>query len=134
MCCLTLNAAEQVMEHYSPEAIVMQCGADSLSGDRLGCFNLSLRGHADCVSYVKSFNVPLLVLGGGGYTLRNVPRCWAYETGVLLDEEPSVSPDKNTGRCVASWISQSSTTQASERLSDAAHLVRAVATQNRSPW
>lgn len=78
------------MEHYSPEAIVMQCGADSLSGDRLGCFNLSLKGHADCVQYVKSFNVPLLVLGGGGYTLRNVPRCWAYETGVLLDTEPSV--------------------------------------------
>lgn len=68
----------------------MQCGADSLSGDRLGCFNLSLKGHADCVKYVKSFNVPLLVLGGGGYTLRNVPRCWAYETGVLLDTEPSV--------------------------------------------
>lgn len=68
----------------------MQCGADSLSGDRLGCFNLSLKGHADCVEYVKSFNVPLLVLGGGGYTLRNVPRCWAYETGVLLDTEPSV--------------------------------------------
>lgn len=87
------------MEHYSPEAIVMQCGADSLSGDRLGCFNLSLKGHADCVQYVKSFNVPLLVLGGGGYTLRNVPRCWAYETGVLLDTEPSVRntcPQGNT--------------------------------------
>merc|ERR1711991_1300824 len=50
-----------------------------------GCFNLSIRGHADCVSFVKSFNVPVLVLGGGGYTLRNVPRCWAYETAVLLD-------------------------------------------------
>eukprot|EP00605_Chrysophyceae_sp_TOSAG23-4_P000239 GSChrysophyteH1.ASY1.ANO1.276.1 assembled CDS len=24
---------------------------DSLSGDRLGCFNLSLRGHADCVAF-----------------------------------------------------------------------------------
>ncbi|CAM9754310.1 unnamed protein product, partial [Choristocarpus tenellus] len=80
---------EKVMEHFAPEAIVMQCGADSLSGDRLGCFNLSLRGHADCVSFVKSFNVPLLVLGGGGYTLRNVPRCWAYETGILLDTEPA---------------------------------------------
>lgn len=52
-----------------------QCGADSLSGDRLGCFNLSLKGHADCVAFVKAFNVPVLVLGGGGYTLRNVPRC-----------------------------------------------------------
>lgn len=80
---------EKVMGHYSPEAIVMQCGADSLSGDRLGCFNLSLKGHADCVKYVQSFDIPLLVLGGGGYTLRNVPRCWAYETGVLLGQEPS---------------------------------------------
>lgn len=66
--------------------MVLQCGADSLSGDRLGCFNLSIRGHADCVSFVKSFNVPVLVLGGGGYTLRNVPRCWAYETSVLLEQ------------------------------------------------
>merc|ERR1711865_1033841 len=41
----------------------------------------------DCVSYVRSFNVPTLVLGGGGYTLRNVPRCWTYETAVLLGEE-----------------------------------------------
>lgn len=77
----------KVMEVFAPSAIVLQCGADSLSGDRLGCFNLSLKGHADCVEYVKSFNVPLLVLGGGGYTLRNVPRCWTYETSVLLDTE-----------------------------------------------
>ena len=41
------------MEKFRPGAIVLQCGADSLSGDRLGCFNLSLRGHGDCVSYVK---------------------------------------------------------------------------------
>merc|ERR1711937_894508 len=38
---------------------------------------------------MKSFNVPLLVLGGGGYTVRNVARCWANETGVLLDEKLS---------------------------------------------
>ena len=75
----------KIMERFQPGAVVLQCGADSLSGDRLGCFNLSLRGHADCVAYVKSFQVPVLVLGGGGYTLRNVPRCWAYETALLLD-------------------------------------------------
>ncbi|KAJ1450208.1 hypothetical protein M885DRAFT_533023 [Pelagophyceae sp. CCMP2097] len=77
----------KVMEVYQPGAVVIQCGADSLSGDRLGCFNLSLRGHADCVEYVKSFNIPMLVLGGGGYTLRNVPRVWTYETAVLLGAE-----------------------------------------------
>jgi histone deacetylase 1/2 len=82
----------KIMEIFQPGAIVLQCGADSLTGDRLGCFNLTLKGHARCVEYVKSFNVPLLVLGGGGYTIRNVARCWAYETAVLLDQ-PDVCND-----------------------------------------
>ncbi|CAM9586345.1 unnamed protein product, partial [Choristocarpus tenellus] len=64
----------KVMEVYRPSAVVLQCGADSLTGDRLGCFNLTLKGHAACVRHVKSFNIPTLVLGGGGYTIRNVAR------------------------------------------------------------
>ena len=78
---------KNVMEYYRPEAIVLQCGGDSLSGDRLGCFNLSMAGHANCVNYVKSFNLPVLVLGGGGYTMRNVSRTWAYETGLLVGQK-----------------------------------------------
>jgi hypothetical protein len=76
-----------VVELYQPGAIVVCGGADSLSGDRLGCFNLSLQGHAHCMQFLASFNVPMLVLGGGGYTMRNVARCWCYETGRLLGEE-----------------------------------------------
>ncbi|KAK0754341.1 histone deacetylase RPD3-like protein [Schizothecium vesticola] len=76
-----------VMEYYQPEAVVLQCGGDSLSGDRLGCFNLSMRGHANCVKFVRSFGLPTLVLGGGGYTMRNVARTWAYETGRLVGVE-----------------------------------------------
>lgn len=75
----------KIMDVYRPGAIVLQCGADSLVGDRLGCFNLTLDGHARCVEYVKNLNVPTLVLGGGGYTVRNVARCWSYETSVLLN-------------------------------------------------
>ncbi|KAI1497627.1 histone deacetylase RpdA/Rpd3 [Biscogniauxia marginata] len=74
-----------VMEFFSPDAVVLQCGGDSLSGDRLGCFNLSMEGHANCVKFVRSFNLPTLVLGGGGYTMRNVARTWAFETGLLVD-------------------------------------------------
>jgi hypothetical protein len=74
-----------VMECYRPTCIVLQCGADSLACDRLGCFNLSIKGHGACVDFIKSFKIPTLVLGGGGYTIRNVSRCWAYETSVLLD-------------------------------------------------
>ncbi|KAF2708185.1 hypothetical protein K504DRAFT_503371 [Pleomassaria siparia CBS 279.74] len=80
---------EAVMTYYGPEAIVLQCGGDSLSGDRLGCFNLSMNGHANCVRYVKSFGVPVIVLGGGGYTMRNVARTWAFETGELVGETMS---------------------------------------------
>ena len=41
------------MELYQPSAVVLQCGADSLSGDRLGCFNLTLKGHGKCVEFMK---------------------------------------------------------------------------------
>lgn len=77
----------KIMETYQPGAIVLQCGADSLTGDRLGCFNLTVKGHAACAEYVKTFGVPVLALGGGGYTIRNVARCWCYETAVWLDRE-----------------------------------------------
>ncbi|KAG6746060.1 hypothetical protein POTOM_050573 [Populus tomentosa] len=71
---------QKVMEVYQPDAVVLQCGADSLSGDRLGCFNLSVKGHADCLRFLRSYNVPLMVLGGGGYTIRN--------TAVAVGVEP----------------------------------------------
>ncbi|KIV87040.1 histone deacetylase RPD3 [Exophiala sideris] len=74
------------MEYYQPAAVVLQCGGDSLSGDRLGCFNLSMKGHANCVQFVKSFNLPTLILGGGGYTMRNVARTWAFETGCIVGD------------------------------------------------
>lgn len=44
-------------------------------------------GHAKCVEFIKSFNLPTLMLGGGGYTIRNVARCWTYETAVALNTE-----------------------------------------------
>lgn len=77
----------QIMQHYQPSAVVLQCGSDSLAGDKLGCFNLSMRGHANCVEFVKSFGLPLLLLGGGGYTMRNVSRAWAFETGLAAGQE-----------------------------------------------
>ena len=74
----------KVMESYQPSAVVLQCGADSLSGDRLGCFNVTVKGHAKCVEFMKKYNLPLMLLGGGGYTIRNVARCWTYETGKIF--------------------------------------------------
>ncbi|XP_025836836.1 histone deacetylase Rpd3 [Agrilus planipennis] len=77
----------KVMETFQPSAVVHQCGADSLTGDRLGCFNLTVRGHGKCVEFVKKYNLPFMMVGGGGYTIRNVSRAWTYETSVALGVE-----------------------------------------------
>lgn len=79
------------IEAFKPSAIVLQCGADSLGGDRLGQFNVNIKQHGECVSFVKKTGLPLLLLGGGGYTARNVARAWAHETAICTDNE---LPDK----------------------------------------
>jgi histone deacetylase HOS2 len=81
------------VETYRPGAIVLQCGADSLGCDRLGCFNLNVTAHGACVAFTKKFNLPLLVVGGGGYTPRNVSRAWAHETSILIGAENIIDPN-----------------------------------------
>ncbi|KAI9859576.1 MAG: histone deacetylase [Vezdaea acicularis] len=86
---------------YNPTVIVLQCGADSLGGDRLGCFNLNITGHGQCVQFVKSLDRPILLLGGGGYTPRNVARLWTHETAIALDVDlddalPAHTPSMNS--------------------------------------
>ena len=78
------TVVEDTVTAFRPSAIVMQCGADSLGCDRLGAFNLSIAAHGECVNFVRKYNVPLMVVGGGGYTIKNVSRCWTYETSVLV--------------------------------------------------
>eukprot|EP01066_Platyproteum_vivax_P011975 Platyproteum_vivax@DN5436_c0_g1_i1.p1 len=90
---LFIPIIDKVMDIYRPGAIVLQCGADSLAGDRLGKFNLSTKGHAMCVRHCMKYKVPLLLVGGGGYTIRNVARCWAYETAVALHKENELPDD-----------------------------------------
>ena len=43
-CEFIVQIIAKVVETYLPGAIVLQCGADSLARDRLGCFNLSIEG------------------------------------------------------------------------------------------
>ncbi|EHB08651.1 Histone deacetylase 1 [Heterocephalus glaber] len=85
------------MDMFQPSAVVLQCGSDSLSGDHLGCFNLTIKGHAKCVEFVKSFNLPMLMLGGGGYTIRNaIPEDAIPEESGYEDE---ADPDKRISIC-----------------------------------
>ncbi|KAI0670551.1 histone deacetylase RPD3 [Trametes maxima] len=81
---------DKILEVFQPSAVVLQCGADSLSGDKLGCLNLTMQGHASCVQYMRTKNIPLLLLGGGGYTVKNVARTWTYETACALNIEDQI--------------------------------------------
>ncbi|CAI6334670.1 unnamed protein product [Periconia digitata] len=76
-----------VIDKYNPTAIVLQSGADSLGGDRLGRFNLNIKAHGFCIETVKNYGRPLLLIGGGGYTPRNVARTWCHETAVCVGAE-----------------------------------------------
>ena len=56
----------------------------SPSGMGYYCYEISL-----CLTLIgyQTYSLIIQVTGGGGYTKENVARCWAVETGVLLDTE-----------------------------------------------
>lgn len=80
---------DEILNKYQPNMIVFQTGADSLSKDPLGKFNLSIKGHGHCIKFLRKTGLPLLILGGGGYKVSNVSRCWTYETSLVLNKEIS---------------------------------------------
>lgn len=79
------------MEKYKPDAIVLQCGADVLAGDPLGGANLTTIDMGECLMHVQRQEIPMMVLGGGGYNLSNTARYWAYLSsllcGIEIDED-----------------------------------------------
>ena len=85
---------DEVMMRFDPAAVVLQSGADSVASDKIGKFNLSTAGHASAGRWLRQHhpNVPVMVLGGGGYTISNVARTWSYETISMLGYTDSDIP------------------------------------------
>ncbi|KAK9393686.1 histone deacetylase 8 [Crotalus adamanteus] len=85
---------KDVYAAFCPEAVVLQLGADTIAGDPMCAFNLTPEGIGKCLNYVLQWQLPTLILGGGGYHLANTARCWTYLTGVVLGKTlPSEIPD-----------------------------------------
>jgi histone deacetylase 1/2 len=78
------------MDVYRPGAVVLQCGADLLAGDKFGYFNITMNSHTHSVQFLRSFNVPLILLGTGGYTVKNVAWTWTYKTACALGVEKDI--------------------------------------------
>ena len=61
---------------FRPEALVVQCGADSLAEDPLSRLALSNRAYLEALDGLLPLAPRVLVLGGGGYNPWSVGRLW----------------------------------------------------------
>lgn len=56
---------KRAFQVFNPEAIVLQCGADTIRGDPIGEFNVTPVAIRECLRQVLNKNLPTMVLGGG---------------------------------------------------------------------
>lgn len=82
-CSVFFRVMKKVREKFAPEAVVLQCGADGLSEDPMASFNLTHIGLAKCVCFVLAWNLPTLMLGGGGYNFASTAKCWTFLTALV---------------------------------------------------
>jgi acetoin utilization deacetylase AcuC-like enzyme len=81
-------SVERIYQAYKPDYVVLQLGADGLPGDPIGQWgNWSSHGGGGMLwvaEKVKSWGVPLCILGGGGYNNADAARAWAGVTAVMV--------------------------------------------------
>ncbi|EPY25079.1 histone deacetylase 1/2 [Strigomonas culicis] len=81
-----------VVECYDPEAVVLQCGADTIAGDTLGRLAVTTFAHTQCVADVLDLHLPTVLLGGGGYNVLHTAKCWAIHTATALGRTAAQLP------------------------------------------
>ncbi|KAK7195604.1 histone deacetylase [Novymonas esmeraldas] len=86
------TALSSVVHCFDPEAIVVQCGADTIAGDLIGRLCVTTLAHTQCVADVLSLERPTVLLGGGGYHVFHTARCWAIHTATALGRTPAQLP------------------------------------------
>lgn len=71
------------LEEFAPQALILQCGADSLTEDPLSRLCLSNRAYLEAIAALCPIAPRLIVLGGGGYNPWSVGRLWTAVWGLL---------------------------------------------------
>ena len=72
---------------FNPDALVTQLGIDSYYNDPLAHLMLSSRGFVEAVKEFAQMGLPWLAMGGGGYDLGAVARCWTLAYGIMAGKE-----------------------------------------------
>lgn len=86
------------VEDFRPEALVLQCGADSLLEDPLSRLALSNQAYLEALRALMPLSPRVLVLGGGGYNPWSVGRLWTAIWGLASGCE---LPDRLPGEAQA---------------------------------
>lgn len=81
--------AQEFIEKFKPEFILLQCGADSLAGDPITQLNLSPDFHTyvttQLIQLANQYSSGrLLAMGGGGYKLENIKVAWNDVISTLI--------------------------------------------------
>ncbi|KAM7346561.1 histone deacetylase 8-like [Cochliomyia hominivorax] len=77
--------SKQIFDLYQPQVVVVQCGADCIVGDPLGGSNLIPEDLIECVKFILCYQMPCVMLGGGGYNFLNSSRYWCSLTAAICE-------------------------------------------------
>jgi acetoin utilization protein AcuC len=83
-------AIERFLDRFAPEFIIVQCGADGLSGDPLADLRLTPAAHTQALRSLRGLAARhaqgrLMAFGGGGYRLENLAMAWCAVLEALLE-------------------------------------------------
>ncbi|MEC9310097.1 MAG: acetoin utilization protein AcuC [Chloroflexota bacterium] len=79
------QVAIPMINAFQPDVLVAQLGVDSYYTDPLTHLNITSTGYAEVVQNIMDTNIPCLALGGGGYDVMAVARCWSLAYSVMSD-------------------------------------------------
>ena len=72
---------------FEPDVVVTQLGIDTHLRDPITHLRLTSKAFSAAVQAFANLGLPWLALGGGGYDLGAVARCWTLAYGVMLSKE-----------------------------------------------
>lgn len=76
------------VDAFRPDIMVTQLGVDTFATDPITHMNLTTVAFEHAVRAFRSFNIPWVGLGGGGYDLGNVARGWALAWAIMNGIDP----------------------------------------------
>ncbi len=90
-----------LLNAFRPDALVTQLGIDTYYKDPITQMALTTQGYVQVVKLLAEAarSIPWVALGGGGYDLSAVARCWTLAYGVMLGREwPNELPEAQRER------------------------------------